>query len=78
MHKDALGLAFSRNGVPIRLTYERWAHILEAHDYMAGLHEWVLETVTEPDMVVKGWEGSLIATKYYRQTPISTKHMVVV
>ena len=73
-----LGWAYSRNGVPVRLTYERWAHIIEAHDYMAGLHEWVLETVTDPDVIANGWEGSYVATKYYEQTPISSKHMVVV
>lgn len=24
--EDTLGLAYSRNGVPIRLPYERWSH----------------------------------------------------
>jgi hypothetical protein len=73
-----LGLADSRNGVPIRLTHERWSHIVEAHDYMAGLHEWVLETIADPDAIVTGWEGSLIATKHYPSTPITEKDMIVV
>ena len=34
-----LGKAVSKNSVSIRLTAERWAHIVEAHDYMAGFHE---------------------------------------
>jgi hypothetical protein len=30
--------AISRNGVTIRLTEERWFHIVETHDEMAGRH----------------------------------------
>jgi hypothetical protein len=29
-------IAYSKNNVPIRLTYERWVHIIEAHDDLAG------------------------------------------
>ena len=29
-------IAYSINGVPIRLTAERWLHIVENHDDMAG------------------------------------------
>jgi YD repeat-containing protein len=73
-----LGSANSPNGVPVRLTYERWGHIVEAHDYMAGLHDWVLETVAEPEVIASGWTGSLIATRHFSPTPISDKHLVVV
>lgn len=73
-----LGVTDSLNSVPIRLTYERWAHIVEAHDYMAGLHDRVLETVAEPDVIVRGWKESSIATRYYPQTPITEKHLVAV
>ena len=73
-----LAVADSRNGLSIRLTYERWGHIVEAHDYMAGLHDWVLETVADPDTIIKGWTGSLIATRHYPETPITEKHLVVV
>ncbi|NOZ06363.1 MAG: hypothetical protein GXP41_08455 [Chloroflexi bacterium] len=64
--------------MPIRLTYERWGHIVEAHDYMAGLHDLVVETVAEPDTIVVGWSGSLIATRYYLETPITEKHLIAV
>ena len=30
--------AVSRNGVPIRLTEERWFHIVENHDDLAGYY----------------------------------------
>jgi hypothetical protein len=29
-------IALSTNGVPIRLSDERWAHIVENHDELAG------------------------------------------
>ena len=32
-------MATSRGGVPIRLTSERWAHIVEEHCELAGLRE---------------------------------------
>ena len=44
----------SVNGVPVRLTGERWAHIVEAHDEMAGRINEVLETVAEPEWISAG------------------------
>ena len=73
-----LGLVTSRNGVPIRLTAERWAHIVEAHDYLAGLHEWVLEVIADPDAIAVGWEGTLIATQHRTETPLGEKDVIVV
>ena len=35
----------SKNGVPIRLTDERWTHITEEHCELAGLRLEVLETI---------------------------------
>lgn len=55
--------AISRNGVPIRLTEERWFHIVENHDDMAGHYDDVLETVEGPDFVLRGYKGALIAVK---------------
>jgi len=37
--------AISSKGVLIRLTHERWAHIIEEHGELAGLRPEVLETV---------------------------------
>jgi hypothetical protein len=45
---------------------------------MSGLHEWVLETVSNPDTFVPGWTGELIALKHFPQTPITEKDVVVV
>jgi len=55
-------LAHSINGVPIRLTYERWYHITENHDDLASHFHDVLEAIQKPDFVVRGKKGSLKAT----------------
>ncbi len=51
----------SKNGVPIRLTDERWFHIVENHDEMAGYYDDVLQTVEDPDYIIKGYRGALIS-----------------
>ena len=51
-------IAVSRAGVPIRLTDERWAHIVEEHAELAGMREDVLEAVAETDRVVGGRQTS--------------------
>ncbi len=43
----------SRSGIPVRLTDERWAHIVEEHNELAGLRLDVLETVAEAERVVR-------------------------
>ncbi len=58
-----MDVSCSVNGVPIRLTYERWYHIIESHDDLASYFYEVLETVETPDFVIKGNKGSLKATK---------------
>jgi hypothetical protein len=51
----------SKNDVPIRLTDERWAHIIEEHGEVADLRQEVLQTVAEPERIVKGKAGELLA-----------------
>lgn len=53
----------SKNGVPIRLTDERWAHITEEHCELAGLRLEVLETVSNPERIVEGGAGELLAIR---------------
>lgn len=55
----------SIKGVPIRLTSERWLHIVESHDDMAGYYDDVLEIVENPDVVLSGYRDSLIAARNY-------------
>jgi len=58
-----MDVAVSVGGVPIRLTHERWFHIVENHDDVAGYYDEVLETIENPDLVVRGYRGTLIAVR---------------
>lgn len=53
----------SINRTPIRLTDERWVHIIENHDDMAGYYNEVLGAVESPDYVIKGYGHALVALK---------------
>ena len=53
--------ARSINGIPIRLTDERWRHIVEHHDDLAGYFHDVLETIASPEAVYDGDAGELLA-----------------
>src|SRR6266436_8509644 len=56
-----LGIADSVNGVPIRLTDERWEHILDSHPELASYRETILEAVENPDYILTGRRGALAA-----------------
>jgi hypothetical protein len=58
-----MDVAHSVNGVAIRLSYERWYHIVENHDDLASTFHDVLDTVERPDFVVRGSHGALKAVK---------------
>ncbi|MBH0176392.1 MAG: hypothetical protein HP491_00635 [Nitrospira sp.] len=64
----------SKGGIDIRLTDERWTHITEEHCELAGLRSDVLETLSNPDRILLGSDGELIAV---RQIELG-KHFVVV
>jgi hypothetical protein len=53
----------SKAGVPVRLTDERWFHIVENHDEVAGYYDQVLEAVEDPDLILQGYGGAIIAAK---------------
>ncbi len=55
----------SINGVPIRLPAERWFHIVENHDEIAGYYDAVLDVVAHPDLIIPGYRGSLVAIRGY-------------
>lgn len=58
-----MDIAYSRNGVPIRLSYERWYHITENHDNMASYYYEVLETIENPTLLIRGNKGTLKAAR---------------
>jgi hypothetical protein len=55
--------AFSKNGIPIRLSDERWAHITEEHGELAGLRQEVMEAIAQPERVMAGGAGELLALR---------------
>jgi hypothetical protein len=57
----------SKNSVPIRLPDERWSHIEYEHDDLAGLKNEVLRTVSDPDRILAGGEGELLAVRQIGQ-----------
>lgn len=71
-------VVYSRNQVPIRLTQERWEHILRRHPEMANQRDLVLETLSDPDLIQQGDLGTLLAIRFYAQSPLTRKHLVVV
>jgi len=53
----------SLNGIPIRLTDERWLHITEQHSEMSGYYYEVLDAINDPEAVYQGSAEEMIATK---------------
>jgi hypothetical protein len=60
-----MDIAISVNGVPIRLTDERWGHIVKARDDMAEYYDDCLRVIEDPDLILSGYGGSLKAVKGY-------------
>ena len=58
----------SKNVIPIRLTEERWFHIIENHDDLAGHYDDVLYAIEDPDYVIEGYKKAFIALKEITRT----------
>ena len=67
----------SQNDVHIRLTEERWGHIVRRHPEMESLQERALETVSQPEMIQEGDFGELLAVRFYAETSLTSKFLVV-
>ncbi len=53
----------SKNNIPIRLTDERWTHIVEEHCELAGMRLDVVETVSCPSRILAGGADELLAVR---------------
>ncbi|MGH8565189.1 MAG: hypothetical protein ACREXW_14340 [Gammaproteobacteria bacterium] len=71
-------IVYSQNGIAIRFTAERWQHIIHRHPEVAEQRERVLETLVEPELIQQGDYGELLAIRYYSETPLTGKYLVVV
>ena len=56
-------IVVSKNGIPIRLTDERWVHISEEHNELAGMRLEVLETIVQPVKILVGGAGEVLALR---------------
>jgi hypothetical protein len=53
----------SKNGVPIRLTYERWEHIVEQHSELSDQRANLLATIAAPERILLGNNNEHMAVK---------------
>jgi len=49
--------------VPVRVTDERWLHIIEEHSELSGRYYEILETISDPDEVYAGSHSELLAAR---------------
>ena len=58
-------VVYSVNHLPIRLTDERWRHIVANHNDLASYYFEVLETVANPEFIFAGDAGELWAVQHF-------------
>jgi hypothetical protein len=58
-------IAKSIKGIQIRLTEERWSHIIQRHKELKNHAIKVLSAVEKPDFVIVGKADAFIAVKYF-------------
>jgi|ERR1035437_5830731 hypothetical protein len=63
-----MDIAISKNGVPIRLTDERWMHITTGHPEIADYYYELLETIENPELIYEGVNDAKIAVKKFKET----------
>ncbi|MBI2601219.1 hypothetical protein HYW42_04645 [Candidatus Daviesbacteria bacterium] len=57
-----LGAVNSKNGVKVRLTDERWNHIITSHlEINPQGHKRILNAIGDPEVIFKGDVGELLA-----------------
>lgn len=56
-----IGISHSINGVPIRLTDERWEHILDLHPELGAFRDTLLDAVENPNYILASRRGAFAA-----------------
>jgi hypothetical protein len=75
---DDFEILRDHQGLAIRLTDERWEHIL-GHPEMVGQRERLTETLASPDIVTATVKDDTVRAyhRLYEKTPVTRKYMVV-
>ncbi len=71
-------IVYSKNDVAIRLTKERWNHIVNRHPELFDQKEKVLQTITNPIAIYKelsNKDGFLI-TAYFTNKPSERRQVI--
>ena len=69
----------SKNNRLIRLTDERIRHITENHPEIKSCISWILETIENPDLILAGDFGEMIAVRLFKKTPVTNdKYLTVI
>lgn len=71
-----MDIAISKNGIPIRLTSERWWHIISGHPEIEDYYLELLETNENPIIIYGGNNDAKIAVKQVKDE--YTKFVVVI
>ena len=72
-----MSVAVSVNGVCVRLTVERWQHIVAGHPEMAPERARVVQSLERPDLIQAGDFGELLAVRHWPATALGETYMVV-
>jgi hypothetical protein len=71
-------LARSVNGILIRLTDERMAHIISNHPEVINQVPGIIETIERPDLLLGGDYSEMIAIKLFKKTPVTENKFLAV
>jgi len=64
--------------IGIKLSKKVLDHIVNRHPEVAAYIHEIVETVQEPDMIIRGLRGELKALRFYTKLHVGPKYMVVV
>ncbi len=73
-----MAAVYSVNGVRIRLTEERWGHIVAGHPEMESHRGEALEVARDPETVQEGDLGELVASRFYEDLGERGKYVFTV
>ena len=66
----------SKDGFAIKLTKERWNHIITSHIDMTDNRDLLLKTVEDPDMILKGVSDEVRAVRFFKETHFGPRYLM--